>query len=106
VKVVEVDMEPYKIMYLNQPKRVDQVVVLVLVIVAAFLVVVETELLDQVHHLHLHQIKDILVVLDMVLVQITLDLLEVVVVLMLPERMEAQIQCQRVVDMVVQEKQV
>ena len=99
-------MEPYKIMYLNHPKRVDQVVVVVLVLVAAFLVVLETELLDQVIHQHLHQIKDILVVLDMVLVQVTLDLVEVVVVLMLLERMEAQIQCHRVVDMVVQEKQV
>tara|TARA_R100000005_G_C4813798_1_gene98796 strand:+ start:175 stop:480 length:306 start_codon:yes stop_codon:yes gene_type:complete len=101
VKVVEVDMEPYKIMYLNQLKRVDQVVVLVLVIVAAFLVVVETELLDQIHHLHLHQIKDILVVLDMVLIQITLDLVEVVEVPVLLERMDTKVKLHMVVDMVV-----
>tara|TARA_B100000519_G_scaffold139637_1_gene120985 strand:- start:306 stop:605 length:300 start_codon:yes stop_codon:yes gene_type:complete len=52
------------------------------------------------------QIKDILVVLDMVLVQITLDLVEVEEVLMLLEKMEAQIQQYLVVDMVVEEKQV
>ena len=39
----------------------------------------------------LFQIKDILVELDMVFLRVTLDLLEVVVVLMLPERMGDQL---------------
>tara|TARA_R100000458_G_C8056518_1_gene101375 strand:+ start:165 stop:473 length:309 start_codon:yes stop_codon:yes gene_type:complete len=102
VKVVEMVVE---LTIQELLMMVDRVVVVLLMLVEVMLAALETDYLEVIHN-HLHQIKDILVVLDMVLVQITLDLLEVVVVLMLPERMEAQIQCQRVVDMVVQEKQV
>ena len=70
---------------------VDQVVVVLLMLVEVLLAALETELLDQIHHQHLHQIKDILVELDMVLLRITLDLVEVVVVLMLPDRMGDQL---------------
>tara|TARA_R100000030_G_scaffold93373_1_gene79461 strand:- start:1016 stop:1318 length:303 start_codon:yes stop_codon:yes gene_type:complete len=55
------------------------------------------------------QIKDILVELDMVFLQITLDLAAAAAVPVVLEKMEAQIQQQvltMVVDMVVQEKQV
>ena len=52
------------------------------------------------------QIKDILVELDMVFLQITLDLAAAAAVPVVLEKMEAQIQQQLVVDMVVEEKQV
>ena len=52
------------------------------------------------------QIKDILVELVMVLIQVTLDLVAEAVAVALLEKMEAQIQQYLVVDMVVEEKQV
>jgi hypothetical protein len=86
VKVVGLAMD-------NPPaeRRVVQVVVDQEQLIVVLMVELETELLEFPHN-HLHQIKDMVVELDMVLVQITLDLVEVEVVPTLLERMEVQIQ--------------